>query len=75
MRDRFLGDSLDMSKRVSISLIRDAGFRLLICPLPSQVDFSVQVYQSCLGVKEEDELFNPVLEILERWALAVHAVT
>lgn len=61
MRDRFLGDSLDMSKRAAVSLLRNAGFRVLVCPLPSQDDFSEKVYRSCLGMKEEDELFNPVV--------------
>ena len=59
MRDRFLGDSLDMAKRASVALLRCAGSRLLICPLPSQNDFSETDYRSCLGVQEEDRVFNP----------------
>ncbi len=43
MRDRFLGDSFDMSKRAAVSLLRDAEFCLLICPLPSQADFSEEM--------------------------------
>lgn len=61
MRDRFLGDSLDMSKRAAVSLLRDAGFRLFICPLPSQADFSEAVYRSCLQLGEMDKLFNPTV--------------
>lgn len=61
MRDRFIGDSLDMSKRAAAALLRCAGFRLMICPLPSQADFSEAVYRACLGLQEQDELFNPAL--------------
>jgi hypothetical protein len=59
MRDRFLGDSLDMSKRTAVCLLRDATFSLGVCPLPSQGDFSEAIYRSCLGLKEKDKLFNP----------------
>lgn len=59
MRDRFLGDSLDMSKRAAICLLRDAGFALLICPLPSEAAFSEKGYRSCLGLEEKDRLFSP----------------
>lgn len=61
MRDRFIGDSFDMSKRAAAVLLRRAGFRLMICPLPSEADFSEAVYRACLGLQEQDKLFNPAL--------------
>ena len=59
MRNKFLGDSLDMSKRAAICLLREAGFSLCICPLPSEEDFSEAIYRSCLGLEEGDRVFNP----------------
>jgi hypothetical protein len=59
MRDEHLGDSLDMSKRVVICLLRNDGFRLLICPLPSGRSFREDIYRSCLGLQEQDQVFNP----------------
>ena len=59
MRDRFLGNSLDMSKRAVVSLLRKAGYCFLICPLPSEADFSETVYRSCRGLEEKDEPLQP----------------
>lgn len=59
MRDRFLGDSLDMSKRAVVSLLRKTGYSFLICPLPSEAEFSETIYRSCLGLEKIDRLFNP----------------
>jgi len=60
MRDRYLGDSLDMSKRAAVAMLRDAGFTLCVCPLPSQAGFSEAVYRSCLMLNDNDKLFNPL---------------
>ena len=59
MRDLYLGDSLDMSKRATVSLLRNVGFSLCICPLPSQREFTDAVYRSCLGLSTSDRIFNP----------------
>ena len=53
MRNLYLGDSLDMSKRALLHALAEAGCRPLICPLPSQRDFCFGVFRHVLAVGDD----------------------
>ena len=58
MRDRFIGDSLDFVKRDLLRLVREVGLKPLVCPLPAETSFDVDVYCRVLGI-ELTEVFDP----------------
>jgi len=59
MRNKFIGDSLDMSKRIIVTLLSQENLCLLACPLPAERDFKFELYKSVLQLNQKAYVFNP----------------
>ena len=59
MRNKFLGDSLDMSKRTLLNLLSQKDIFSLVCPLPAEYAFDFELYRSVLQLNGKASLFNP----------------
>jgi hypothetical protein len=53
MRTKYIGDSLDMAKRVLLEILADAGLRPVLCPLPSHREFDFDLFGRALGVNDK----------------------
>jgi len=59
MRDKFIGDSLDMSKRTVLALLACHGLPTLVCPLPATAEFNFGLYSRVLGISSPHTFFTP----------------
>ena len=59
MRDKFIGDSLDMSKGAVLALLACHGLPTLVCPLPATAEFDFGLYSRVLGISSPHILFDP----------------
>lgn len=60
MRDKFVGDSLDMSKRTVLALLACQEVPTLVCPLPATARFDFGLYSRVLGISPPHSLFDPL---------------
>lgn len=72
MRNRYLGDSLDLAKAALLLLAREIDLSVLVAPLPAESEFDFELYGQLLGIGTRHALAGAEMGVFSGRNRAAH---